>query len=97
MLEEHEQARQVINYLVQPPDRAELLQLLHMLGMQASELVRRNEPLFKELYEGREHSEEEWLQMMLKHPILIERPILVKDGKAIVGRPVEKVKTFFGQ
>lgn len=81
----------IIEYLKQPPTKEELIHLLEMLDMQPSQLIRKNEPVFKELYEEKELTEEAYLLAMLKHPILIERPIIVKDGKAIIGRPPEKI------
>jgi arsenate reductase len=62
--------------------------LLRKLGMQARELVRRGEAVFKEHYAGRSLSDEEWLDALLAHPILIERPIVVRgDGRCSDGRP----------
>jgi arsenate reductase (glutaredoxin) len=62
-----------------------------MLGMKASELVRTKEPLYKEKYEGKKITEAQWLKILSENPILIERPIVVKGNKAIIGRPTEKV------
>ena len=59
--------------------------------MKAEQLVRKKESLYKEKYDGKKISESEWIKILSKNPILIERPIVVKDGKAIVGRPVEKI------
>lgn len=81
----------IIEYLKQPPTQKELIHLLEMLNIQPSQLIRKNEPVFKEQYEEKELAEEDYLHAMLKYPILIERPIIVKDGKAVIGRPPEKI------
>jgi arsenate reductase (glutaredoxin) len=85
---------EVVEYLKTPPSVKELKGLLKMLGMKASEIVRKNEPLFKEKFEGKKITEPGWLKILVENPILIQRPIIVKDGKAIIGRPPEKVLEF---
>jgi arsenate reductase (glutaredoxin) len=82
---------EVVEYLKTPPTQKELKGLLKMLGMKASELVRTKEPLYKEKYEGKKISEAQWLKILSENPILIERPIIVKGDKAVIGRPTEKV------
>ena len=81
----------VIDYLETPPSREELLILLDQLGIEAEDLVRRGEAAFKENYAGREMSDEQWLAALIAHPILIERPIVVRGERAVIGRPPEKV------
>jgi arsenate reductase len=79
---------EIIDYLTIPPSREELRALLSKLGMQAHELVRRGESVFREHYAGRSLSNEEWLDALVAHPILIERPIVVRgDGRCSDGRP----------
>lgn len=78
-------------YLADPLSRAELTALLAKLGMLPSQLVRRNEDLYRQQYEGVDLNEEEWLTILTEHPELIERPIVAKDGKAIIARPPERV------
>ena len=80
---------QVILYLETPPSRAELQTLLAKLGMRAADLVRQGEAVFKEHYAGRTLSEDEWLDALVAHPILIERPIIVYGARAVIGRPPE--------
>ena len=82
---------EIIDYLRTPPSREELRALLDKLGMKPAELVRRGEAVFKENYAGRSLSEDEWLDALATHPILIERPIAVRGGRAVLGRPPEKV------
>jgi arsenate reductase len=82
---------EIVHYLETPPDKDELRSLLVKLGMQPGELVRRGEAVFKEHYAARILSDEDWLDALVAHPILIERPIVVVRGKAVIGRPIENV------
>ncbi len=79
-------------YLKDEPDAEELSRLLQMLGLAPSELIRKGERVFKE--KGLKDADENaLLAAMVADPILIERPILVSDNRAIVGRPPEDVLT----
>ena len=83
----------VIEYLQQPPTAAELKMILGMLGKKPVEIIRSGEKLFKELGLSKkdERPDDEWVQIMVDNPLLIERPIVVKGGKAAMGRPPEDV------
>jgi arsenate reductase len=83
---------EVIRYLDTPPDKEELAALVSMLGIKASELVRKGEQAYKDHYKGKSLTEEEWLEALARHPKLIERPIVVSGGRAVIGRPPENVK-----
>jgi arsenate reductase len=93
LLEQHGVEPQVVLYLDTPPSVAELKKLLQELGFtSARELMRKKEDLYKELKLADETlSEEQLLQAMVSNPKLIERPIVVKGGKARIGRPPEQV------
>src|ERR1051326_6558256 len=82
---------ELIEYLVETPTQKEIKEILKMLGMKAEDLVRKKEHLYKEKYDGKKISNAEWIKILVKNPILIERPIVVKDGKALIGRPPEKI------
>ena len=82
---------EIVDYLATPPSRDELRELLRKLGMKPEQLVRRGEAVFKENYAGRSLSDDEWLEALATHPILIERPIVVRGEQAVLGRPPEKV------
>src|SRR5436190_20056062 len=71
---------ELIEYLVEVPTEKEIKEILKMLGMQAEDLVRKKEHLYKEKYEGKKFNDNEWVKILVKNPILIERPIIVKDG-----------------
>ena len=82
----------VVNYLETPPSVAELTALLDQLGMTPRELIRSNEPDYRELgLDEPTLGDDELIAAMAAHPILIERPIVVIDGKAAIGRPPESV------
>ncbi|WP_058913272.1 arsenate reductase (glutaredoxin) [Entomohabitans teleogrylli] len=84
---------QVVLYLETPPDAATVKKLLAMLGMHsARELMRQKEDLYKELHLADTGlSETALIQAIVEHPKLMERPIVVKDGQARIGRPPEQV------
>ena len=80
-----------IDYLKSPPDKDQLRLLLHKLGMKPEALVRKSEAEFKTHYAGKTLSDDDWLEALVNHPILIERPIVVRGDKAVIGRPTEKI------
>ena len=83
---------QIVEYLKTPPDAATLEQLLDMLGLEPRGLMRKKEKEYKENDLGNpDLSREDLIAAMVDHPKLIERPIVVKGGKAALGRPPEAV------
>lgn len=82
----------VVEYLKNPPTRDELRALLGKLGMKPEQIVRRGEDLYRENFAGRTMSDEDWLAALVRYPILIERPIVAKGARAVIGRPPEKVR-----
>ena len=91
LLEERGLGFEVVEYLKTPPSRDELAALLRKLGMGAEDIVRKGEAIYKTEFEGRTLSEAEWLDALVAHPILIERPIVVRGERAVIGRPPERV------
>lgn len=91
VLEESGQPFEIVNYLETVPTVEELTLIVAKLGINAEELVRKTEAVYKENYKGKVLSESEWIEAMVAHPILIERPILVNSDRAVIGRPTEKV------
>ncbi len=91
ILEENGIEAEVIKYLDTPHTHQEITNLLKMLGMNARELMRIKEDIYKELDLKNENDEDKLIQAMVENPKLIERPIVIKDGKAVIGRPIENI------
>lgn len=81
----------VINYIAEPLKSEELSNLLNLLQVNPSVLVRTKEPLFQKHYGGLELSEEQYLEALLKYPELMERPVVLNGDRAIIARPPELV------
>ena len=82
-----------VDYYVNPIPKAKLKELLKKMGISAEELLRKKEPIYKELkLAGKKLTEEQILDLMAKHPDLIQRPIVEKGTKAILARPAERLK-----
>lgn len=82
---------EIVEYLKEPLTVDELKDIVEKLGISPSELLRKGEAVYKEEFKGKELSEEEWLYAMAEYPVLMERPVVVKGNKAVLGRPPEKV------
>ncbi|MEH6500265.1 MAG: arsenate reductase (glutaredoxin) [Pseudoalteromonas distincta] len=96
LLEERGEDFDVINYIAEPLDNATISDLLVTLGMSARELMRKGEDTYKELkLDNPELSEAQLVQALADYPRLIERPIVVKDGQALIARPPEKLLELF--
>ena len=82
-----------VDYYVEPIPKAKLKELLRKMGMPASELLRKKEDIYKTLgLGGKNLSEEQLVDLMAKHPDLIQRPIVEKGAKAILARPAKRLK-----
>ncbi len=83
---------EVVLYLEQPPDADTLRSVIELLGCPVSDLIRKSEALYRDLgLTDRTPADEEWLRILVNHPKLLERPIVVNNGKAAIGRPPENV------
>jgi arsenate reductase len=82
---------EVVDYQKEPLSPDALKAILKKLGITAEALLRKNEALWKERYKGQTLTEEELVDLMLNHPRLMERPILVRGERALIGRPPERV------
>ena len=82
---------EVVEYLNAIPTEVELKKILSQLGIPAEKLIRKGEQVFKDEFKGKILTEDEWVKAMIAYPKLIERPIVVKGNKAILGRPPENV------
>ena len=91
LLEEKGIKADIVKYLDTPPTKEELVALLKMLGISARALMRTKEAIYKELNLKEETDEDKLIEAMVENPKLIERPIVIKDGKAAIGRPIENI------
>jgi arsenate reductase len=91
LIQKKGQEVEIIEYLKEALSFEDLESILEMLSIKAIELIRTNEIIWKENYKGKEMTDQELINAMMENPKLIERPIVVKNGKAIIGRPPEKV------
>lgn len=82
----------VIEYLKEIPTIEELKNLLIKLNAKPIDIIRKNETIYKTKFKTKSFSDEEWLQIIIENPILIERPIIESKYKAIICRPPEKLK-----
>lgn len=81
----------VVDLTKNKPTKEFLSDLLKKLGIPAFELVRTSESVYKKKFEGKIFSDEEWIDAIVVHPILLQRPIFIEGDKAVIGRPVERV------
>lgn len=89
-----EKSIEIIEYLKKGLDKKEILSLSQMLNLEVIDFVRKNEADFKP-YKSKKLSETELVDLIVAHPILLERPIVIKNKHAIIGRPPENVKKLF--
>ncbi len=92
LLEESGKDVEIIEYLKDTPSEEELRKVLALLGIPAEQLVRKNESIYKENFQGKSLSEAEWIKAMITFPKLIERPVVIDGNRAVIGRPPENVK-----
>ena len=94
LLQERGLQPKIVRYLETPPDAATLDRILKALGLEPRQLMRKQEAPYKELgLDDPSLSRAQLIKAMVEHPILIERPILTRGGKAALGRPPERVLT----
>lgn len=85
-LEQAGQTFRIVEYLKNPPSELELRHILTLLGKTPFEIIRQKEIVFQEKFKGQTFSDDEWIQILLDHPVLIERPIVTIGDKAWVAR-----------
>lgn len=94
ILQDNNCEAEVVKYLEEKPDAKKIKAILKMLGITPRELMRTKEDIYKELNLKDETDEEALIEAMAKHPKLIERPIIIKGERAIIGRPTERIAEF---
>jgi arsenate reductase len=91
LLEERGAGIPVREYLKEPPSERDLREIVKLLGVRPIDIVRRGEKEFKDLGLRDATPDADVIRAMAEHPILIERPIVVHNGKAAIGRPLENI------
>ena len=91
ILENSNKEFKVIKYLEEIPSEKELTEIIKLLGITPIQLVRKTEKVWKENYKGKELSDNEIITAMITNPKLIERPIIINNNKAVLGRPPENI------
>ena len=90
-LETSDKKFEIIKYLETPLSINELKEIIRKLNINPIELIRKNETIWKENFKGKELSDSQIIQAMVDYPILMERPIVVYNDKAIIARPLDKI------
>ena len=93
LLRESGVAFEKVNYYVEPLSKKKLTELVRKMRIKPRELLRKSERVYKELgLADREVSDSELIALMVQHPDLIQRPIVERGDRAVLGRPTENVK-----
>lgn len=91
LLEESGKDFEIIKYLDTTLTIELLTEVIQKLGIKPIDLIRQKEELWKENFSSNNYSDKELLQIMITHPKLIERPIIINGNKAVIGRPLSKI------
>jgi len=83
---------EAVNYFEKPLTADALKKLLKSAGLKPSECLRTKEEAYRRYVAGKDLSNDQLIELMVKHPELIQRPIVVKGGKAVLARPIEKLQ-----
>ena len=91
LLEKSGKNFKIIKYLETGFNKTQIKEIIRLLDIEPIELVRKNETVWKENYKGRSLTNDQVIEAMVKHPKLIERPVVVNNRKAVIGRPTEQI------
>lgn len=94
ILESNNSQAKVIKYLESTPSATQIKETLKMLDISPRELMRTKEDIYSELNLKDETDNDTLIQAMAQNPKLIERPVIIKGNKAIIGRPTDKIASF---
>ena len=82
-----------VNYYIEPLTRKKLTELIRKMNLRPRDLLRKSEPIYKELGLGEDKfSDSQLIALMIEHPDLLQRPIVERGDRAVLGRPTENVK-----
>ncbi len=93
LLEEAKVEFEIVKYLNEVPSTNEIESILEKLNKTPIELIRTNEKIWKENFKGKDLSDQDIIEAMHSFPKLIERPIVINNQKAVIGRPPEQIKS----
>jgi arsenate reductase len=93
ILENSKKEFEIVKYLEEIPSEKELTEIIELLRITPIQLVRKTEKVWKENYKGKVLSDAEIIKAMIENPKLIERPIVINNKKAVIGRPPENITT----
>ena len=91
LLKEHGEQIEIVEYLKNTPSEKELGEIISKLGIKPELLVRKSETLYKEKFAGKTFTDKQWIKILSENPVLIERPVVVKGNKAVIGRPPQNI------
>jgi len=82
---------ELVEYMNHPISAEELKKVIKLLGIKPEELIRKNEQEYKDQFKGKVLTDDEWIQVMIDFPKLMQRPIVVHNDKALIARPTEEI------
>ena len=91
IIEKSNKKFEIVRYLDDIPSAETLTEIIKLLGITPIQLVRKTESIWKEHFKGKELSDAEIIKAMIQNPKLIERPIIINNNKAVIGRPQENI------
>lgn len=94
ILEEAGIEHEVLLYLQKKLTFKKIESLVKKLGIRPEQLIRKKEDVFQQNFKDKSFADEEWIQILVENPVLIERPIIIKDKRAIIARPLELINKF---
>ena len=95
LIQEEGKEVKIVEYLKEVPTKEVLNDILMKLNLNVKDIIRKNEAVYKEKFKKMNFGDEEWIQVLIENPKLIERPIVVRGNKAVLGRPPENVRELF--
>ena len=91
ILENSDKKFEIVRYLDDIPSAESLTEIIKLLEITPIQLIRKTESIWKERFKGKEMSDAEIIEAMISNPKLIERPIVINNNKAVIGRPPENI------